>query len=103
MNSTPAVSKARRTARSLAAVTDVSFLLLRLFCPLPLAEAHSGTTAVFVDEFDAGEFEYSSNDIEGRARRKDKSINLRLPEQLLDAMRSRAQRKRAFSIRALLA
>jgi hypothetical protein len=29
---------------------SASYILLQLFCPLPLAEAHSGATAVFVNE-----------------------------------------------------
>jgi hypothetical protein len=73
MNLTPAVSNARRTSQLYAALADcetsmtaandlatrlpsTSFLLLRLFCPLPLAEAYSGATAVLVDELDAGHF-----------------------------------------------
>jgi hypothetical protein len=39
------------------------FPLLRLFCPLPLAEAHSGATAVFVDEFDARRFKRSPDHV----------------------------------------
>jgi len=33
---------------------STSYILLQLFCPLPLAEAHSGATTVFVNELPAG-------------------------------------------------
>jgi hypothetical protein len=36
---------------------------------LPLAQSHAGSTAVLVDEFDAGQLEGSSHNIQGRATR----------------------------------
>ena len=39
---------------------STSYILLQLFCPLPLAEAHSGATAVLFDEFDAGKLKCPS-------------------------------------------
>jgi hypothetical protein len=39
------------------------------FFPLPFAQSHPGPSAILVDEFDAGAFKGSSNDIKGGATR----------------------------------
>ena len=41
--------------------TRFDCLLVRLFCPLTLAEADTRAAAVLVDEFDAGKFEARMN------------------------------------------
>lgn len=47
----------------------------------------------FVESADLSEYDFSDmTPVRFELRRKDKSISLRLPEQLLEALRSRAQR-----------
>src|SRR5664280_3555616 len=62
MNSTPAASKARLMASSLAAVSDVPFSatstrpFLTLFVGV-FAEGNARAAAVLIDEFDAGQLQ----------------------------------------------